>query len=117
MGLAAVSVNCLTGPAEILTESGLAQKIEELFKDKKEKQEREILFGEYGIMLPAMPSEEDFDAQHIIEDERKLADVLLMLLENDELLKEYQHKAKQRAQIFTDRKYVEDFLALAELEE
>lgn len=117
LGMAAVSVNCLTGPAEILTENGLAGQIEEFFGDKKEKQETEILFGEYGIMLPTMPCEEDFDALHIIEDEKKLADVLLMLLENDELLKEYQDKAKQRAQTFTDRKYVEKILALAELDE
>lgn len=109
LGLAAVSVNCMTGPAEILLEDGDASKLE-----KKESGEKiPVIYGEYGILLPVMAKERDLDAAHILLEEKNMADVVLELLKDDEMLKKYQKAALERAQCFTYEKYVEKFMELA----
>lgn len=109
LGLAAVSVNCMTGPAEILLEDGDAFKLE-----KKESGEKiPVIYGEYGILLPVMTKERDLDAAHILLEEKNMADVVLELLKDDEMLKKYQKAALERAQCFTYEKYVEKFMELA----
>lgn len=110
LGLAAVSTNCMTGPAEILLGDDDVSLLE------KEKQERKefVIYGEYGILIPVMSEEKDFDAGHIFEEERNMADIVLGLLEDDQKLEAYQNAAMERAQCFTYEKYVEKFLKLAE---
>ena len=105
LGLAAVSTNCMTGPAEILLEDGNASLLE--------KQET-VIYGEYGILVPVMSKERDLDAGHILAEERNMADIVLGLLEDDQKLEAYQNAALERAQCFTYEKYVEKFLKLAE---
>ena len=105
LGLAAVSTNCMTGPAEILLENGNASLLE--------KQET-VIYGEYGILVPVMSKERDLDAGHILAEERNMADIVLGLLEDDQKLEAYQNAALERAQCFTYEKYVEKFLKLAE---
>lgn len=105
LGLAAVSTNCMTGPAEILLEDGNASLLE--------KQET-VIYGEYGILVPVMSKERDLDAGHILAEERNMADIVLGLLEDDQKLEAYQNAAMGRAQCFTYEKYVEKFLKLAE---
>ena len=105
LGLAAVSTNCMTGPAEILLEDGNASLLE--------KQET-VIYGEYGILVPVMSKERDLDAGHILAEERNMADIVLGLLKDDQKLEAYQNAAMERAQCFTYEKYVEKFLRLAE---
>ena len=105
LGLAAVSTNCMTGPAEILLENGNASLLE--------KQET-VIYGEYGILVPVMSKERDLDVGHILAEERNMADIVLGLLEDDQKLEAYQNAAMARAQCFTYEKYVEKFLRLAE---
>ncbi len=105
LGLAAVSTNCMTGPAEILLEDGNASLLE--------KQET-VIYGEYGILVPVMSKERDLDVGHILAEERNMADIVLGLLEDDQKLEAYQNAAMARAQCFTYEKYVEKFLRLAE---
>ena len=105
LGLAAVSTNCMTGPAEILLEDGNASLLE--------KQET-VIYGKYGILVPVMSKERDLDAGHILAEERNMADIVLGLLEDDQKLEAYQNAALGRAQCFTYEKYVEKFLKLAE---
>ncbi len=108
LGLAAVSVNCMTGPAEILLEDGDASRLE-----KKESGEKiPVIYGEYGILLPVMKKERDLDAAHILPEEKNMADVVLGLLKDDVMLKKYQKAAVERAQCFTYEMYVEKFMEL-----
>ncbi len=109
LGLAAVSVNCMTGPAEILLEDGDTSCLE-----KRESGEKiPVIYGEYGILLPVMTKERDLDAAHILPEEKNMADVVLGLLEDDEMLQKYQKAAVERAQCFTYEMYVEKFMELA----
>lgn len=109
LGLAPVCTNCMTGPKEILLEDGDASLLDKPGREGK----IPVIYGEYGILVPVMSRERDLDASHISEEERNMADVVTELLTDREKLKRYQQAAKDRAQIFTYEKYVENFLELA----
>ncbi len=99
LGLAAVSVDCKTGPGEIL----LAE-----CRPAKES----VIWGEYGVLLPVLSARKDLDAAHITAEEEEMARVVIKLLSDRELLGKYQEAAKERAGIFTYNSYVEQMLAL-----
>lgn len=103
LGLAAVSVDCKTGPAEILLE-------------KYETDIQEIRYGEYGILLPEMEFTPNYDATAISQEEENMASVIIDLLENKEKLSLYQEKAAERAQIFTYETYTKKLLNLCNVE-
>lgn len=113
LGLAPVSVNCLTGPAEILTEDGdtrkLAGELQKLEKDNK----TPVIYGEHGIVLPEMEKERDLNPEHISEEEKRFADVVAALLSDERLLRQYKQAAAKRAQCFSYEKYQEEFLELS----
>lgn len=105
LGLAPVSVNCMTGPAEILLEDGDVSELERQEKERK----IPVIYGEYGILVPAMEKERDLDPAHILAEEANMADIVLDLLRNDEKLESYQRAAAERARKFTFESYVEQF--------
>lgn len=109
LGLAPVSVNCMTGPAEILLEDGDASQLER----QKERGEMPVIYGEYGILVPEMEKERNLDPADISREERDMADIVTELLSDRERLARYRAAAAQRAQIFTYEAYVEKFLALS----
>lgn len=112
LGLAAVSVNCMTGPAEILLENGDVS----CFERQKSRGEMPVIYGEYGILVPAMQRERNLNAQDISQEEQNLAAIVTGLLQDDALLSRYRRAAKERAGIFTYESYVEQFLALVRRE-
>lgn len=103
LGLAPVSTDCMTGPAEILLEKMQGEEI---------RQKNAVIYGEYGILIPVMKEGPDFDANNILQEERKLADIVADLLEDDKKLWKYQAAARERAQFFTYESYVRQFLQL-----
>lgn len=110
LGLAAVSVDCMTGPLEILAED----KKQELVEDQLRKKKTEIVYGTYGILLTEMEKEKNLDASDIQAGEKRLAEVVVDLLRTKERLEKYQQLAKQRANDFTYESYVEQFLKLVQ---
>lgn len=105
LGLAPVSTDCMTGPAEILLEDGEYH----CFDDSK----TGVIYGKYGILVPVMSKERDLDPDHILPEERNMAEIVVGLLEDQEKLNTYQKAARKRAQCFTYESYVEQFLQLA----
>lgn len=81
LGIPAIATDCMTGPKEIL-------------EDK------------YGILVPNMSCEEDFDPAHITEDERNLAGEIVSLLENRDRMEHYRRMALARAGEYTAESYV-----------
>lgn len=110
LGLAAVSVDCMTGPAEILLEDGDTS----AFGRQRERGERPVIYGEYGILLPEMGRERNLDAGDIAQEERDLAAVVTGLLQDAALLSRYRQAAMERARLFTYESYAERFLELAD---
>lgn len=99
LGLAAVSVDCKTGPAEILLQ-------------ECRHAEEDAIWGEYGVLLPAMSAEKDLNAVHITKEEEKMAEAVIELLSDRKLLEGYQNAAGERAKIFTYDNYREQMLSL-----
>lgn len=109
LGLAPVSTDCMTGPAEILLEDGDTAALAQQANDNT----TQVIYGEYGILVPVMSRERNLDAQDISQEERSMAQIVMELLWKEERLRRYQEAAQKRAQIFTYESYVEQFLALA----
>ncbi len=108
LGLAAVSVDCMTGPAEILLEDG-----KPVWDRPGENKKTNVIYGEYGILVPVMNKERNLDAGDISDEERNMAEIVVDLMMDEEKLIKYQKASIDRAQIFTYENYVKQFLKLA----
>lgn len=96
LGVPVVSVNCKTGPAEILT------------KDYRQIKEQSIIYeGEYGMLIPIMNPVKNLNADIIEEEEKALAKVVLNLLNEPEKLKRLGKNAEVRSSFFSTESYVE----------
>jgi glycosyltransferase involved in cell wall biosynthesis len=113
LSLAPVSVNCKTGPAEILMKNGDTELAERMFSEKISKGENPVLYTDYGILLPVMDKECNLNPQEISDEERRMADVVVHLMNDSEKLKFYQKAAAERAHLFTYESYVNQFIRLA----
>ena len=82
MGLPVIATDCMTGP-------------------------REILEDQYGILIPNMSPDEDFDPHHISAEENKLAREIITLLESSDRMKHYKEMSLKRAGDYTAESYVE----------
>ncbi len=89
VGLPCVSVNCLTGPAEILHEDyGQCRG------------ENRVFHADYGILTGVFHGDRDMDARHITEEERMFAQELEGLLADEGMYRRYQDAARKRAEAF-----------------
>lgn len=89
MGLPVIATDCMTGP-------------------------REILEDRYGILIPNMSPEPDFDPGNITEEERSLAGEIVSLLQDKDRLAHYRRMAVERAGDYTAEAYIEKIRGWAE---
>ena len=89
LGVPAIATDCMTGP-------------------------REILQDRYGILIPNMSPEEDYDPTHITAEERALAGEIISLLENPEKMEHYSRMALACAGNYTTEAYVEKICGWAD---
>lgn len=89
MGLPVIATDCKTGP-------------------------REILEDRYGILIPNMSPEPDFDPAHITEEERNLADRIVSLLQDEAKMEQYREMSVRRAGDYTAESYIEKIRGWAE---
>jgi glycosyltransferase involved in cell wall biosynthesis len=95
VGVPCMSVNCLTGPAEILNDDY-----------KKCDNRNEIYYADYGILMPVFTGEKNFDETYFSNDEKIFADELVKLLDNNDLMAWYGKKSISRAKDFGMDSYV-----------
>lgn len=101
-GAGAVFSNCMSGPAEILSDR---------FLEVVGKQE--VLEEKYGILVPVMDDQKNLEAAVITEEEKRLADLLEQLLKNEKRLEQLAEAARQRAAQFSDEAYAKKILTIA----
>lgn len=89
MGLPVIATDCMTGPGEIL-------------EDK------------YGILIPNMSPEENFEAGMITEEEKDLAGQIISLMEDEDMMEYYRRMAVKRAKDYTAESYIERLCGWAE---
>ena len=98
-----ISADCKTGPREILLSE---DEYEKLIKDIPDGSSiTEPIRGEFGILIPDMDQEENFDPEYITEGERILASEMEKILDDEALLQKYSEKAYERAGSYTPDKY------------
>lgn len=100
VGVAAMSVNCKTGPAEILLE------------DYSQAQDQHRVYqGEYGVLLPILNPVKNLDASVVEEEERIMADEALRVLQDAEKAESMKAAAAKRSEMFSVACYVEQLEA------
>lgn len=109
VGLPIVSVNCKSGPAEILHD------------DWKEAESAVgAMQADYGILTPALTPQKNMEYEQqngkiiLEEEEEALAQAMLKMLQNQELYQSYRELTKKRANDFSMEKYKEAIIRLIE---
>ncbi len=98
-----LSADCKTGPREILLS-------EEEYEDLIEKipdgsSIKEPVHGEFGILIPDMDENENFEPGVFTDGEKMLACEMIKLLEDEKLREHYSQKAYERANFYTPERY------------
>ena len=111
LGLTPVATNCLTGPAEILLESPdiTVKKADDMLMSSEGTES--VIYGDYGVLVPVMSTERNLDPNDLKEEEN-LSRVLLKVLQNEDLMKNYGTKARLRAEKFNYDEYKKQFMSL-----
>lgn len=96
VGVPALSVNCKTGPAEILMD------------DYRQAAAQDAVYeGEYGMLLPVMNPKKNLNAGEIETEEEILAQEAVKILQNPDKIKEMRAAARQRSRNFSVKAYEE----------
>lgn len=98
-GVPALSVNCKTGPAEILVE-----------EYHKAENQQEVYEGEYGMLLPVLKPEKNLQVDEVEDEETVIAQIAVKVLTNQEKQKEMSQKAKKRSEMFSLERYTEQIM-------
>ena len=108
LSLPVISVNCLSGPAEILHEN---------WQEAEEK--KEYFEADYGILTPAGSQTPDFQAKwqnegkliKLEKEEEILAEAMLRIATDEELCRHYKERGSCRAEDFSKEKYKKKLIA------
>ena len=108
LSLPVISVNCLSGPAEILHEN---------WQEAEEK--KEYFEADYGILTPAVSQTPDFQAKwqnegkfiKLEKEEEILAEAMLRIATDEELCWHYKERGSCRAEDFSKEKYKKKLIA------
>ena len=108
LSLPVISVNCLSGPAEILHEN---------WQEAEEK--KEYFEADYGILTPAVSQTPDFQAKwqnegkliKLEKEEEILAEAMLRIATDEELCRHYKERGSCRAEEFSKEKYKKKLIA------
>lgn len=102
LGIPVISTNCETGPAEILARE---------FKEVKDI--KTVHYAEYGMLVPVMNNNPNYDSKHFEPEELILAEAISQMVTKDELKMKYEEAAKIRVKEFGTEEYIDSFVKLS----
>lgn len=102
-GCPVISTDCKSGPREILLENFN-------FNNTTE----DILFGDYGILVPVFKEGENWDSGTFETEEYLLSEAMISLLRDKEKLKYYSRKSIERAKTFNYERCFKKYKSLIE---
>jgi len=88
-----VATDCLTGPAEILM-------------DRTSIDTKEVIFAEYGVLVPRVRLNNNYDSNQIEKEDISLAEGMLSLVNSPEKIQNYKLRAFARANDFSGEQYI-----------
>ncbi|HCP14577.1 MAG TPA: hypothetical protein DIT32_02165 [Peptococcaceae bacterium] len=97
-----VAADCKTGPREILS------------NDYRIKTAEDVELTDYGILVPAMNKDENYDPRVIEECDQKLASGIALLLDDKKMAEDYAQKSTQRAAVFSYSSCREEIIKIIE---
>ncbi len=103
LGLPCISVNCKTGPAEILQNNYTECEVND-----------RVYAADYGVLAPILTGKKDLTQDSFTSEEQIFADELARLLADEAVCASYREKAIQRAYAFGMEAYVQDIGRLIE---
>lgn len=110
LGKPIVASDCKTGPREILLSE---EEYEELIgKQPDGSTVREIKEGSYGILVPDMSAQDDYDGTRITGEDEELAEAICRMFLDREKMAFYADKAGERAQSYLPCKYRRDLVRI-----
>lgn len=105
LGKPCVAADCKTGPREILLNDSEYQSLIDRKPDGSSTEE--IIEGEFGIIVPDMSQEENFDATVIEDGEALLAEGIMRMLSDEGKMAAYGKKAYERALTYNPDGYAD----------
>lgn len=104
-GIPCISVNCKTGPAEILQEDYTACS-----------DQTKVYYADYGILTPVFQGDKDLRADSFTAEEEIFAQELEKILTDDSLYAHYREVAAKRAKAFGSEAYLCSIVKMIEEE-
>lgn len=101
IGIPVMSVNCKTGPAEILLEDY-----------RRGKDENRVIQGEYGVLLPVINPEKNLDTAVIEREEKIIAEQIAEVLSDTNKIEERKVASLKRAEDFSIEAYMKRLLCM-----
>ncbi len=98
-----ISADCKTGPREILLSEKEYDDLIAKIPDGSSIQEP--ISGEFGILVPDMDEQENFDPEYFTEEEKILAIEMQKMIASEQLRDHYSKKAYERALFYTPECY------------
>ena len=103
LGKPCVAADCKTGPREIVLSE---DEYNDLLKIRPDGSSTDkAIEGEYGILVPDMNENEDFDSNVITVGEKALAREINKMISDDDKLERFGLKARERADCYQPEKY------------
>ena len=94
-GLPVVATDCKSGPREILHE--------DIYDPVFER--KEIVYADYGILVPVMDGKADWQTDALKPEEKCLADAMLRILSDEKLAEGYRKKSMERVRRYSLEEY------------